>query len=73
MSEHPETASGGRPSLRMCVRCHVNTDVPVVISVVHQNSGPGFNVYACVECARHFPEEPDVLSLPVVDRADGAQ
>ena len=36
----------------------------VVVSEVHQGSGPGFTVYACRDCAPHFPRVPDVLSLP---------
>ncbi len=57
----------------MCVRCGVVTDAPVVVSEVHQNSGPGFTVYACRECAPKFPQMPDVLAfLPsVVD--DGGE
>ena len=35
-----------RPPVRMCVRCEVTTETPVVVGVVHQNSGPGFVVYA---------------------------
>ncbi|WP_037683392.1 hypothetical protein [Streptomyces griseus] len=51
-----------RPPVRMCVRCQVTTATPVVVSVVHQNSGPGFVVYACRACAVHFPPQPDVLA-----------
>jgi hypothetical protein len=47
----------------MCVRCYAITDRPVVVSEVHQNTGPGFNVYACPGCAPHYPPLPDVLSL----------
>ncbi|MGW0732987.1 hypothetical protein [Streptomyces sp. NPDC002851] len=39
------------------------TDTPVVVAEVHQNSGPGWNVYACPVCAPHFPQGPDVLDL----------
>lgn len=46
-----------RPPVRMCVRCHVTTETPVVVCVVHQNSGPGFAVYACQTCASHFPPD----------------
>ncbi|WP_033203637.1 MULTISPECIES: hypothetical protein [Streptomyces] len=60
-----EPTPGGPPRkpVRMCVRCAVVTDAPVLVSEVHQNSGPGFNVYACPECAPHFPPMPDVLDL----------
>ena len=53
----PTTArqAGTRPPVRMCVRCQVTTETPVVVCVVHQNSGPGFTVYACQACAPHFP------------------
>ncbi|MFD3661775.1 hypothetical protein ACFWVF_14455 [Streptomyces sp. NPDC058659] len=47
----------------MCVRCCAITTAPVVVSEVHQNSGPGFNVHACPECAPDFPPVPDVLDL----------
>ncbi|MCH0538445.1 hypothetical protein I3F58_02480 [Streptomyces sp. MUM 203J] len=47
----------------MCVRCAWVTDEAVVVSEVHQNSGPGFNVYACAGCAPYFPPLPDVLDL----------
>ncbi|MBZ3906599.1 hypothetical protein [Streptomyces griseiscabiei] len=40
------------------------TDAPVVVSEVHQGTGPGFTVYACRDCAPHFPRVPDALSLP---------
>ncbi|MFI6418982.1 hypothetical protein ACIBG6_16465 [Streptomyces sp. NPDC050842] len=52
-----------RQPVRMCVRCCVITADPVVVSEVHQSSGPGFNVYACPECAPHYPPVPDVLDL----------
>ncbi|KUN97962.1 hypothetical protein [Streptomyces caeruleatus] len=52
-----------RRPVRMCVRCDRTTDTPVLISEVHQNSGPGFNVYACGDCAPHFPPPPDVFDL----------
>ena len=53
----PPTARqlGTRPPVRMCVRCQLTTETPVVVCVVHQNSGPGFTVYACQACAPHFP------------------
>ncbi|KUH37350.1 hypothetical protein ATE80_18680 [Streptomyces kanasensis] len=47
----------------MCVRCHRITDEPVTVAEVHQNSGPGWNVYACPECAPHLPPQPDPLDL----------
>ncbi|MFG3495836.1 hypothetical protein [Streptomyces sp. NPDC047928] len=51
---------GGRPPVRMCVRCGRVTAKPVVVSQVHVGSGPGFTVYACVACAPGFPEPPAV-------------
>ncbi|MGW4158096.1 hypothetical protein [Streptomyces sp. NPDC004788] len=39
------------------------TDAPLVVAEVHQNSGPGWNVYACPECAPRFPPLPGVLDL----------
>lgn len=52
-----------RRPVRMCVRCGMITRDPVVVSEVHQSSGPGFNVYACPECASYYPPVPDVLDL----------
>ncbi|MER5182630.1 hypothetical protein ABT009_30485 [Streptomyces sp. NPDC002896] len=66
---------GGAPvarrPLRMCVRCDALTDTPVLVSEVHQGSGPGFNVYACPDCAPHYPPLLDVFSLlPPARRAE---
>ena len=44
-----------------CVRAWIA--YPVVVAVVHQNSGPGFVVYACQACAAHYPPQPDVLTV----------
>jgi hypothetical protein len=69
----PESSAVRRP-VRMCVRCCVITDTPVVVSEVHQNTGPGFNVYACPDCAPHFPPVPDVLNLlPATDSTEGGR
>lgn len=54
---------GGRRPVRMCVRCDRVTSTPVLVSEVHAASGPGFNVYACAECAPSFPGPPDVFDL----------
>ncbi|WP_216591821.1 hypothetical protein [Streptomyces brasiliscabiei] len=71
--ERPGAAPGGmRAPVRMCVRCSEITDAPVVVSEVHQGTGPGFTVYACRDCAPRFPRVPDVLSLPPTDcRGEG--
>ncbi len=69
-------AGGNVPRLpvRMCVRCHVITEALVVVGLVHQNSGPGFVVYACQACAVHYPPEPDVLTvLPPSRQAVGEE
>jgi succinate dehydrogenase/fumarate reductase-like Fe-S protein len=47
----PTDPGGTRGPVRMCVRCGVVTETPVVISVVHQNTGPGFTFHACPTCA----------------------
>ncbi len=54
---------GGRRPVRLCVRCERVTEEPVVVSEVHQASGPGFAVYACPACAPYFPPLPDVSDL----------
>ena len=52
-----------RPAVRMCARCQSTTDEPVLVHEVHAATGPGFNVYACPDCAAHYPPRPDVLEL----------
>jgi hypothetical protein len=52
-----------RPALWMCVRCERTTDEPVLVHEVHAPTGPGFNVYACPECATHYPPMTDALEL----------
>ncbi len=37
------------------------TDSPVLVHEVHSASGPGFNVYACPDCAPHYPPQQDPL------------
>lgn len=59
-----------RVPVRMCVRCYTITDTPVVVSEVHANSGPGFNVYACSECAPHFPPVQSALDLLPLRRSE---
>lgn len=44
-----------RPAVRMCARCQCVTGEPVLVHEVHAATGPGFNVYACQECAAHYP------------------
>ncbi|MGK9460498.1 hypothetical protein ACSLFT_10745 [Streptomyces sp. G6] len=52
-----------RPARRMCARCQRTTDEPVLVHEVHAATGPGFNVYACPECAPHYPPMPDPLEI----------
>ncbi|MFH8487897.1 hypothetical protein [Streptomyces longisporoflavus] len=52
-----------RPPVRMCARCERTTDAPVLVHEVHAATGPGFNVYACGECAASYPPAVDVLEL----------
>jgi hypothetical protein len=40
------------------------TNRPVLVHEVHAATGPGFNVYACPECADQYPPRTDVLELP---------
>ncbi|MET8677652.1 hypothetical protein ABZW18_08690 [Streptomyces sp. NPDC004647] len=39
------------------------TTAPVLVREVHSNSGPGWNVYACPDCAPYFPPGPDPLEV----------
>ncbi|GAA2488105.1 immunity 49 family protein [Streptomyces gobitricini] len=41
--------------------------------MVHSGSGPGFNVYACTDCAPQLPDLPDALDLLRTGRQHGAQ
>nr|WTB29976.1 hypothetical protein OG781_11190 [Streptomyces sp. NBC_00830] len=43
-----------RPPVRMCVECEHITETPVAVRVIHANSGPGWNVYACPDCAPSY-------------------
>ncbi|MFE9767858.1 hypothetical protein ACFYPC_25615 [Streptomyces sp. NPDC005808] len=52
-----------RPPVRMCARCQRTTDEPVLVHEVHAATGPGFNVYACPDCADHYPPQTDPLEL----------
>ncbi|WP_156726546.1 hypothetical protein [Streptomyces apocyni] len=59
-----DTASSQTPGARQqtCVRCNELTARPVLVAEVHQNSGPGFSVYVCPDCAVHFPPLPDAYA-----------
>ena len=57
-----------REPVRMCVRCDRVTTSPVLVSEVHAASGPGFNVYACAECAPLIPKLPDAFDLLATGR-----
>ncbi|MFC4608799.1 hypothetical protein ACFO9E_13365 [Streptomyces maoxianensis] len=61
--DEPVLQDQERRPVRMCVRCSTITDAPVVVSEVHANSGPGFNVYACSACAPRFPPVPSAIDL----------
>ncbi|MEV6395175.1 hypothetical protein AB0M39_10425 [Streptomyces sp. NPDC051907] len=66
-------ARSPRPPVRMCVRCDRITAAPVLVSEVHSASGPGFNVYACAECAPLLPKPPDALDLLATGRRTRAE
>ncbi|WP_327343741.1 hypothetical protein [Streptomyces europaeiscabiei] len=53
-----------RPPVRMCARCQRVTEGPVLVHEHHGATGPGFNVYACVECAPHYPPPTDGPDVP---------
>jgi hypothetical protein len=42
---------------------------PVLVHEVHAATGPGFNVYACPDCAAHYPPLRDPLDLPEPTRS----
>lgn len=47
----------------MCARCQWTTSEPILVHEVHVATGPGFNVYACTDCATHYPPLTDTLEL----------
>jgi hypothetical protein len=53
-----------RPALRMCARCQRDTAEPVLVHQIHAPTGPGFNVYACSDCATHYPPPTGPLETP---------
>jgi hypothetical protein len=55
------------PAVRMCARCQRIIEAPVLVYMVHAATGPGFNVYACPDCAPLYPPLPDALD--VIDAA----
>jgi hypothetical protein len=38
----------------MCAECSKITDQPIIIRIIHAATGPGWNVYACPDCAPHY-------------------
>ncbi|MFI5650517.1 hypothetical protein ACIA71_04815 [Streptomyces anulatus] len=58
-------------TMKMCARCAALTERPVLIAEVHQGTGPGFDVYACPDCAPAFPPLQDVLDLFTARRTEG--
>ncbi|MGC5565621.1 hypothetical protein ACPYPG_22655 [Streptomyces sp. FR-108] len=61
-----------RAAVRMCARCHRMTAQPVLVHEVHAATGPGFNVYACPECADQYPPMTDAPE-PAGPRRQGAR
>jgi hypothetical protein len=47
----------------MCARCQGVTENPVLVHEHHAATGPGFNVYACGECAVHYPPPTDAFGV----------
>lgn len=48
----------------MCARCGCVTEQPVLVHEVHAATGPGFNVYACQDCALAYPPLPSPAAHP---------
>ena len=63
MTAEPDGRAGGRPPVRMCARCNKITTEPVLVAEVYGDSGPGWSVYACSECAALYPKQPDPFAL----------
>lgn len=57
------TDPAARRPVRMCTRCERTTEDPVLVHEVPAATGPGFNVYACPECAAYYPPLTDILEL----------
>ncbi|SFD55787.1 hypothetical protein SAMN05421773_11923 [Streptomyces aidingensis] len=56
MTERPPAApcTARQSARRMCAHCKEMTDTPIPVGAVHQNSRPGWTVYACPEDASLF-------------------
>jgi hypothetical protein len=50
-------------TVRTCARCQTTTADPVIVYEVHANTGPGYNVYACPNCAPCYPPQRDPLEV----------
>jgi hypothetical protein len=47
----------------MCVTCHTITDTPLLIRSIEQGSGPGWNLYACPDCAPQHLSQDEAMQL----------
>ncbi|MDX2390681.1 hypothetical protein NJL88_11515 [Streptomyces sp. DK15] len=45
--------STAQQPVRMCADCQVISTTPILVNYVEQASGPGWNLYACPDCAPH--------------------
>ncbi|GGY90710.1 hypothetical protein [Streptomyces poonensis] len=68
-----DTTPARRTPIRMCARCGCMTEHPVLVHEVHAATGPGFNVYACPDCAPHYPPPTDLLEVLDPDPVPAAQ
>ncbi|WFB10830.1 hypothetical protein LRS74_30130 [Streptomyces sp. LX-29] len=55
-------------AVKPCERCDRLTDQPVAVAETHGASNPGRTVYACPDCAPHFPKQLDPLDQAAAGR-----
>ncbi|WP_260867439.1 hypothetical protein [Streptomyces sp. SAJ15] len=55
-------------AVKPCQRCDRLTDSPVAVAETHGASNSGRTIYACPQCAPHFPRQPDVLDQVAAGR-----
>lgn len=49
--------------VQICARCDKITRAPVVVAEIHGNSGPGWTVHACPDCAPFYPRQCDPIAM----------
>lgn len=59
----PEPSGSTAAHVRMCVTCQTITEQPILIRSIEQNSGPGWSLYACPDCAPGYLSTEEAMQL----------